>query len=94
MLIGHADRSRIIPAGRRIPLPAGNGATRGTFLLDGMFAGEWRITTDGGRATLEIAPFTTIAPAELPALTAEGMHLLGFARPGMEARILVGAPTS
>ncbi len=45
VLIGHADRSRIIPAGRRIPLPAGNGATRGTVLLDGMFAGEWRIAT-------------------------------------------------
>ncbi len=29
VLIGHADRSRIIPAGRRIPLPPGNGASAG-----------------------------------------------------------------
>ena len=40
VLIGHADRSRIIPPGRRIPLPPGDGATRGTVLLDGMFAGR------------------------------------------------------
>ena len=59
-----------------------------------MFAGEWRIATDDGRATLEIEPFAPIAPAALPALTEEGMRLLGFARPGMEARIVVGAPTS
>ena len=94
VLIGHADRSRIIPAGRRIPLPPGNGATRGTILLDGMFGGEWRIATADGHATLEIEPFATIAPAALPALTEEGTRLLGFARPGMEARIVVAAPTS
>jgi hypothetical protein len=94
VLIGHADRSRIIPAGRRIPLPPGNGATQGTILLDGMFAGEWRIATAGGLATLAIKPFAPIAPAVLPALTEEGTRLLGFARPGMEARIVVETPTS
>jgi len=94
VLIGHADRSRIIPAGRRIPLPPGNGATRGTLLLDGMFGGEWRIGIDGRRATLEIEPFSTIAPDALAALTVEGMDLLGFARPGTEARIVVAPRTS
>jgi Winged helix DNA-binding domain len=29
VLLGHADRSRIIPAGRRIPLAPGNGAAMG-----------------------------------------------------------------
>ena len=82
VLIGHADRSRIIPAGRRIPLPPGNGATRGTFLLDGMFAGEWRIATDGGRATLAIEPFEPIAPAALPALHEEGTRCWASPRPG------------
>jgi hypothetical protein len=94
VLIGHADRSRVIPAGRRIPLPPGNGATQGTILLDGMFAGEWRIATADGHATLAIEPFAPIEPAVLPALTEEGTRLLGFARPGMDARIVVGAPTS
>lgn len=92
VLIGHADRSRIIPAGRRIPLPPGNGATRGTVILDGMLGGEWRIATDGGRSTLEIAPFETIPIAELPALHEEGGRLLAFAAAGTEGRIVVREP--
>ena len=32
-----------------IPLPPGNGATMGTILLDGMFAGSWRVTRDPRR---------------------------------------------
>ena len=63
VLIGHADRSRIIPAGRRIPLPPGNGARRGTFLVDGMFAGTWHITRDGATARLTIDPFETVSVA-------------------------------
>ena len=94
VLIGHADRSRIIPAGRRIPLPPGNGATRGTVLLDGMFAGEWRIATDSGRATLEIEPFATIPAADLPGLHDEGARLLAFAAAATAGRIVVKPPTS
>jgi len=92
VLIGHADRSRIIPAGRRIPLPPGNGATRGTVLIDGMFAGEWRIATNGGRATLQIEPFATIPAAELPGLHEEGARLVAFAAAGTDGRIVVREP--
>ena len=92
MLIGHADRSRIIPAGRRIPLPPGNGATRGTVLLDGMFAGEWRIATEREHATLEVEPFEAMPAAELSALLEEGMRLLAFAAADMEVRIVVREP--
>ena len=53
VLLGHADRSRIIPAGRSIPLPPGNGAQMGTILLDGVLAGTWRIRRAGDRATLD-----------------------------------------
>jgi hypothetical protein len=94
VLIGHADRSRIIPAGRRIPLPPGNGATRGTVLLDGMFAGEWRIANDGGRVMLQIEPFETIPAGELPDLHEEGARLLAFAADDTDGRIVVRAPTS
>ena len=91
VLIGHADRSRIIPAGRRIPLPPGNGATRGTILVDGMFAGEWRIATDGGRATLDDRAVRD-DPARRTARRCidEGARLLAFAAAGTEARIVVG----
>jgi hypothetical protein len=94
VLLGHADRSRIIQAGRRIPLPPGNGATRGTVLIDGMFAGEWQISTHRGRATLEIDPFETIPAAELPELHEEGARLLAFAADDTDGRIVVRPPTS
>jgi len=92
VLIGHADRSRIIPAGRRIPLPPGNGASRGTFLLDGMFAGTWRITRDGATARLTIDPFEAVTVADERDLEAEGVALLAFAAAGYEPEIVVQTP--
>jgi winged helix DNA-binding protein len=93
VLLGHADRSRIIPARRRIPLPPGNGAKRGTVLLDGMFGGEWRIDRDGHRARLTIAPFDPIAATEHVALEEEAMRLLGFIANGADPEIVVLATT-
>jgi DNA glycosylase AlkZ-like len=93
VLLGHADRSRIIPARRRIPLPPGNGATRGTVLLDGMFGGEWRIDRAGSRTTLTIAPFEPMAVTERTALEDEAMRLLAFTANGADAEIVVLAAT-
>ena len=93
VLIGHADRSRIIPAGRAIPLPPGNGATMGTLLLDGTYGGTWRIRRNGSRATLEIDPFQSIPASERVAVLDEGARLLAFAAAGAEAEIVVLAPT-
>ncbi len=94
VLLGHADRSRIIPPGRRIPLPPGNGATRGTVLIDGMLGAEWKIATAQGRATLEIEPFEPIPAADLSVLEEEGDRLLAFAAAESEGRIVVRQPTS
>src|SRR5262249_17552342 len=60
VLLSHADRSRIVPGNRPIPLPPGNGGTRGTLLVDGMLAGTWRITRSGGKATLRIDTFAPL----------------------------------
>ena len=78
VLLGHDDRSRIIPPGRSIPLPPGNGASMGTILVDGTFAGSWRVTTDPNGTTLAIEPFEPIPPDERIALEAEGHRLLAF----------------
>lgn len=93
VLLGHADRSRIIPAGRAIPLPPGNGATMGTFLLDGMFGGTWRVTREADAATLVIDPFEPIAPSARIGLEEEGHALLVF-RGDTGGRIVVRGPTS
>ena len=78
ILFGHADRTRIIPAGRRIPLPPGNGATMGTILLDGLFAGTWRIGRASKPPTLTIEPFEPIATEDRILLEDEGARLLSF----------------
>jgi hypothetical protein len=94
VLIGHADRSRVIPPGRRIPLPPGDGATRGTVLIDGMFAGLWRLDRprDGSAATLVVEPFAPIPAADRHALEAEGVALVEFIAAGREPTIDVREP--
>ena len=74
VLLSHADRRRINALGKIVPLPPGNGATRGTFLVDGYFAGTWRI--DDGALALE--PFWALADADAEALRAEADALLAF----------------
>ena len=93
VLLGHADRSRIIPPGRRIPLPPGNGASMGTILVDGMLAGTWRIRREEGDATLAVEPFEPIAPSERIGLEEEGQRLLAF-RGDARGRVLFRSPTS
>jgi len=82
VLLSHADRSRIVPGNRPIPLPPGNGGTRGTLLLDGMLAGTWRITRSGQLATLRIETFARLARSGSGAVTEEGARLLAFVAPG------------
>src|SRR4029079_7465085 len=94
VLLGHADRSRIIPPGRSIPLPPGNGASMGTILVDGMYAGTWRIARSGGRATLSIRPFDNLRPDDRAALELEGERLLAFAATGSDPDIVVEASSS
>lgn len=81
LLLSHADRSRVIVDQRRVPLPPGNGATGGTVLVDGMWTATWKIVRRGDEATLEIAPFVPLTPADQDALGAEATALLAFASP-------------
>ena len=74
-LLSHADRRRIIPAGSpRLPLPAGNGARTGTFLVDGFLRGTWRL--DDGDLRLE--PFTPLSKRAAAALDDEAERLHAF----------------
>lgn len=76
-LFSHYDRRRIVDPGRRIPLPPGIGAQMGTFLVDGRFAGTWRLERDVLRAT-PLAALTSSAATEL---TREGQSLLALVGP-------------
>jgi len=94
VLLSHADRTRIIPPGRKIPLAPGNGARMGTILLNGLLAGEWRLERerDTGRATLLVEPYEAVETATAEAVEPEGLELLRLIAPDGEHRIEVREP--
>jgi hypothetical protein len=81
LLLSFADRSRVIPHRRPVPLPPGHGGTGGTLLVDGFWQADWKIVSDKTRSVLEVRPFIELSPAERDAIAAEGELLLGFAGP-------------
>jgi hypothetical protein len=86
LLLSHADRSRVIPHGRPVPLPPGNGSAQGTVLIDGLWNGTWRISRD----VLTIESFVPLATAVTDAVTAEGARLLAFTgAAASDVRVLV-----
>jgi hypothetical protein len=77
LLLSHKDRTRVILDNRSVPLPPGNGATAGTFLVDGMWQGSWQIRDQ----TLRIQPFTKLRRADREALLTEAAQLCAFVAP-------------
>jgi winged helix DNA-binding protein len=74
LLLSHRDRTRVIRAGRVVPLPPGNGATTGTFLVDGFWAGVWRFRD----RQVTVEAFDELPAAEHDALRAEADRLAAF----------------
>ena len=84
LLLSYAERSRVIPHSRPVPLPPGNGASGGTLLVDGCWRADWKIVKEQG--VLEVRPFVPLSAADRDAVAAEGQRLLGFVRPADAAR--------
>ncbi|WP_410663565.1 winged helix DNA-binding domain-containing protein [Amycolatopsis sp. lyj-84] len=86
VLLSHADRVRLIPDGRRVPLPPGPGGRRGTLLVDGEFLAVWEIKG----ATLTIESRKPLRDKD--SITKEGMRLLEFVVPeqGHDVRFGIG----
>ena len=83
VLLSHADRTRVIPGRRAVPLPPGLGGTTGTVLIDGFWRATWKIRRPrGGPVTLRVEPFTELSETQVAAVTAEGTGLLAFVAPG------------
>jgi winged helix DNA-binding protein len=79
VLFSHADRSRVMPAGRAVPLAPGNGGAIGTTLVDGFYRATWKITRANGAATLVIQPLERLSKQERADVAEEGTRLLAFA---------------
>jgi hypothetical protein len=95
VLLSHADRTRINPERRRVPLPPGNGGAAGTLLVDGLFRGTWAINRlpDADAATLTVRPFVRLTPADADAVTVEAAELLAFAAPARSHDVRIEPPT-
>lgn len=82
LVLAHADRTRLIADVHRPLVTTRNLRVRATFLLDGRVAGTWTMVSKRKVATLEIAPFTALAPREVLALEEEAERLVSFLEPG------------
>jgi hypothetical protein len=87
VLLGHGDRSRIVPPEVRPALASRNGMPPGTVLVDGLVAGTWTLTRSrtgdaahGRRehARLEVAPLRRWTRGERAQATAEGEQVARF----------------
>lgn len=81
LLLSHADRRRVIPPGREVPLWPGNGATRGTVLIDGLWDANWQITPAG----VTITALRRLTADEESAIAEEAARLLAFRSPDTPA---------
>jgi hypothetical protein len=85
-LLGHAERSRIVPDGRGVPSFQGEGRLLGAVLLDGFVAGRWKIATERGRAVLTVDMASRVSGRDRTALEEEGGRLVAFAASDTAAR--------
>ena len=82
VLLGHADRSRLIPAGFPWKEMLADGRWVSNFLVDGMLRGTWWIERDGKRsATLAVRPSGELSPAERDEVAAEAGRMVEFSEP-------------
>ena len=89
VLLGHADRSRIVPSGMTPWMDPTTGKRHvNNLLIDGTLAGGWSVERERpkGPVTLTIRPRDRLTRAVKAAVEAEGCRMLQFAAAG------VGAP--
>lgn len=70
VVLGHADRSRIVPAG----VPQWTAVGWGTVLVDGFVSARWHDPADG----ILVEPFRDLTRTERRAVAAEGRRLAGL----------------
>ena len=92
VVLSHADRGRIVTEERRRSWDM----TRigwGAVLVDGFARAAWKISRQGGTATLLIEPQERLAAQHRAEVAEEGARLLAFAAAGQAHDIRISAPT-
>ena len=87
VLLSHADRSRVVPDGRRPALGASWRIGCGSVLHDGFLCGVWRLERShrSGAAVLEVTLAARLAKRAVASVEAEGRRYVRFAAPDAEA---------
>ncbi|MFD4179553.1 winged helix DNA-binding domain-containing protein [Rhodococcus sp. NPDC058514] len=84
VLLGHANRSRVLADEHRKVVFTANGIIKPTVMVGGQVAGFVTVTAKKRSAAVEIATFAPLAKGATSALEAEAQRLLAFAHPGAE----------
>lgn len=91
LLLGHADRTRVMPPSARPAFAAKNGMVPGAVLVDGFVGATWRAEVKGGRIAVAVTPLGKLTRAERAEVEAEGDALAAFLEPAAKAReVMVG----
>ncbi len=87
VLLGHADRRRIIPEGFPWQVMLAGGRFVNNLLVDGMLRGTWWIEREGRRrAMLAIRPFRKLSNVERDEVAAEAGRMLDLAAADVDVR--------
>ncbi|MGV9305842.1 winged helix DNA-binding domain-containing protein [Nonomuraea sp. NPDC003727] len=78
LVLGHADRTRVISDEHRKRVITINGQVHGTVLVDGYVHGIWK----RDKAAVTVSPFGPLTAAQREEIEAEAVALLAFAEPG------------
>jgi hypothetical protein len=82
LLLGHADRTRVIDDTARSFVIGRNGDTLPSFLIDGQVAGLWwAVAEPGSRCRIELEPFRRLTATSRKALIREAERLAAFLEP-------------
>jgi DNA glycosylase AlkZ-like len=90
VLIGHKDRTRIVPEG----IPRWSEIGWGSILVDGMGAARWRLFEMKTDATMRIEPFRRLTPEEQADVKEEAGRLARFLAPEAAVRVELRARAS
>jgi hypothetical protein len=88
VLLGHADRRRIVAQDRLGPQSIGVP----TLLIDGFVAARWKIQRERRRAILHITPYQPIRKRDQLSIAAEGTRLLALLASDLEKHDLRFGP--
>jgi hypothetical protein len=81
LVLGHADRTRVLSDDHRAIVIGRNGDTLPSFLVDGRVAGLWWAEADGNATRIVLEPFGTLPQSARRALEQEGERLAAFVAP-------------